>query len=81
LIEYYKDVLQSKPNKTKSTCIEIKTGDSYFIHKELLQRNYLCWSKKQKLFRERIIQPSNYEGEFPTILVPKPGGAVRLCID
>jgi len=32
LIKNYKDVLQSNPGKSKSTCIEIKTGGAYRIH-------------------------------------------------
>ena len=35
----------------------------------------------KSLLREGIIQPSNSQWAFPAILVPKPGGAVRLCID
>jgi len=32
LIEINKDVLQSKPGKKKSTCIEIKAGEAYPVH-------------------------------------------------
>ena len=81
----FKDVLQSKPGKTKSTCIEIKTGDAYPIHMtayRVAPRRLLLLEEEIKtLLREGIIEPSNSQWAFPAILVPKPGGAVRLCID
>ena len=49
-IESYKDVLQSKPGKTKSICIEIKTGDAYPIHMPA----YRIAPKKLPLLEEEI---------------------------
>ena len=85
LIGNFKDVLQSKPGKTKSTCIEIKTGDAYPIHMTAYRvaprRLPLLEEEIKTLLREGIIEPSNSQWAFPAILVPKLGGAVRLCID
>ena len=85
LIGNFKDVLQSKPGKTKSTCIEIKTGDAYPIHMTAYRvaprRLPLLEEEIKTLLREGIIEPSNSQWAFPAILVPKPGGAVTLCID
>ena len=82
LIENYKDVLQTKPGKTKSTCIEIKTEDVYHVHMpacRLTQKKLpLLEEEIKSLLREGIIHS---QWAFLTILVPKPGGAVRLCID
>ena len=50
LIKSYKDVLQSKPGKMKSTCIEIKTGDAYPIHMPA----YRIEPKKLPLLEEEI---------------------------
>ena len=33
----------------------------------------------KSLLEERIIKPSTSQWAFPTLLVPKPGGAVRFC--
>ena len=50
LIGNFKDVLQSKPGKTKSTCIEIKTGDAYPIHMTV----YRVAPRKLPLLEEEI---------------------------
>ena len=82
LIESYKDVLQSKPGKMKSTCMEVETGDAYPSHmpayRIALRKVPLLEEAIKSLLREGIIQPTNGQWTFP---VPKLGVTVRLCID
>ena len=68
-IENYKDVLQSKPDKMKCTCMEIERGCAYSSH----MRAYRIALKKVPLLEEEIklllwegiIQPSNSQWTFP----------------
>ena len=85
LVERYNGVLQSKPGKTGSTCIEIKTGNTYPIHmppyRVAPMKLPLLEQEMKSLLEEGIIKPFTSQWAFPALLVPKPGGTVRLCVD
>ena len=70
LIENYKD-----------TYMEIKTGGAYPAYRIAPKKLPLLEEEIKSLLREGIVQLSNSLWTFPAILVPKFGGAVRLCIE
>ena len=64
----YKDVLQSKLGKMKSTCMEIETGGAYPslmpVYRISLKKVPLLEEEIKSLLREGIIQPSNSQCTF-----------------
>ncbi len=74
-----------EPGKTDLTCHDVDVGQA----RPIKQQPYRLNPHKLKLVRKeikykldhKIIEPSQSEWSSPVILVPKPAGSQRLCID
>ena len=85
LLVEYKDIFQSKPRRTSTTKLEINTADAYPIHLPAYRvppiKLPMLEQEVKSLLEEGIIEQSSSQWAYPAIIVLKPNGGIRLCID
>ncbi|KAL2102623.1 hypothetical protein ACEWY4_001791 [Coilia grayii] len=85
LVEEFPDLFRDRPGRTNLAIHDVDTGDALPIK----QQPYRVGPTKLKKVQEEvdcmlqlgIVQPSYSEWSSPVVLVPKPDGSVRFCID
>ena len=85
LLNEYKEVCKDKPGCTPLAVHDVDVGDA----SPLKQNPYRLNPSKLGKVREKvqfmlendIIEPSQSSWSFPIVMVPKPDGSQRLCID
>ena len=85
LLHDYSDLLSRKPNLTSVATHKLDTGDSlpirlspYRIPQKLEEE---VNKEIEKLLEMGIIRPSTSPWVAPDVIVPKPDGTIRLCVD
>jgi hypothetical protein len=85
VLEEYSDVLSGVPNLTNAAVHEIDTGDSppirctpYRIPQKLEEE---VNKEIEKMLTQGIIRPSTSPWAAPVVIIPKPDGTIRLCVD
>ncbi len=85
LLKKPEHIFSTTPGKTVETEIIIETGDAYPIHQPAYRVPY---SKMDTVRQEvkylpesGLIRPSTSPWASPVLLVPKPDGSSRMCID
>ena len=85
LLHEYSDVFSGKPNLTNVAMHKIDTGDSppircspYKIPQKLEEE---VNKEIEKMLGMDIIRPSTSPWGAPVVIVPKPDGTIRLCVD
>ena len=81
----FSDVLTSQPGKTSVATHHIYTGDSPPIRNRPSRiphaRMAAVRAELDRMSQDGIIQPSDSAWSSPLVLVPKPDGSLRLCVD
>lgn len=79
------DVLSGKPNLTNVTTHRIDTGEALPIHSspyKIPQKLEEEVNKEiEKMLQLGIIRPSMSPWASPVVIVPKPDGTIRFCVD
>ena len=85
LLHEYSDVFSGRPNLTNVAMHKIDTGDSlpircspYKIPQKLEEE---VNKEIEKMLEMGIIRPSTSPWAAPVVIVPKPDGTIRLCVD
>ena len=85
LLREYSDVFSGNPNLTNVAMHKIDTGDSqpircspYRIPQKLEEE---VNNEIEKMLEMGIIRPSTSPWAAPIVIVPKPDGTIRLCVD
>lgn len=85
LLREYSDVFSGNPNLRNVAMHKIDTGDSqpircspYRIPQKLEEE---VNNEIDKMLEMGIIRPSTSPWEAPVVIVPKPDGTIRLCVD
>ncbi|KAK3729695.1 hypothetical protein QZH41_004571 [Actinostola sp. cb2023] len=85
MLEEYSDVLSGTPNMTNAAIHQIDTGDStpirgapYKIPQKLEEE---VNKEIEKMLALGIIRPSTSPWASPVVIVPKPDGTIRFCVD
>ena len=85
LLHEYSDVFSGKPNLTRVATHKIDTGDSLPIRSspyKIPQKLEEEVNKEiEKMLEMGIIRPSTSPWAAPVVIVPKPDGTIRLCVD
>lgn len=82
IIMQFQDVFQNTPGVADIPAYHLDTGQATPVARKPY-RPALHWNDKieEELLTQRIIQHSDSPWSSPIMAVPKPGGAVRLCVD
>ena len=85
ILEEYSDVLSGKPNMTNVAVHQIDTGNSspircapYKIPQKLEEE---VNKEIEKMLALGIVRPSTSPWASPVVIVPKPDGTIRFCVD
>lgn len=85
LLQEYADVFSGKPNVTNAAIHQIDTDDSPPIRcspYKVPQRLKSEVNKEiDKMLELGIIRPSTSPWASPVVVVPKPNGTIRFCVD
>ena len=85
LLREFSDIFSGKPNLTSVATHKIDTGDSppirsspYRIPQKLEEE---VNNEIERMLEMGIIRPSTSPWAAPVVIVPKPDGTIRLCVD
>ena len=85
VLEEFSDVLSGVPNRTNVAVHSIDTGDSapircgpYKIPQKLEEE---VNNEIEKMLAHGIIEPSTSPWASPVVIIPKPDGSIRFCVD
>ena len=85
LIYEFQDIFSDVPTRTTEAYHDVDVGDSHPIKQHPYRLNpvkaELMKKEVQYMLDNDIAQPSQSSWSSPCILVPKPDGSVRFCID
>ena len=85
LLKEFSDVFSGKPNLTHVTTHRIDTGEALPIHSspyKIPQKLEEEVNKEiEKMLQLGIIRPSMSPWASPVVIVPKPDGTIRFCVD
>lgn len=85
ILKEYADVFSSHPKQTTAAMHEINTGDAVPIrcspHRIPKGREQAYYAELDYMLKTNIIRPSKSPWASPTVIVPKPDGTIRFCVD
>ena len=85
LLRKYADVFSGNPSVTSVATHRIDTGDSAPIrcspYKVPQKLEEVVNNEIENMLKMGIIRPSACPWAFPVVVVPKPDGTIRLCVD
>ena len=85
LLTEFSDVFSGRPNLTHVAAHEIDTGDSLPIrsppYKVPQKLEKEVNREVEKMLEMGIIRPSKSPWASPIVIVPKPDGTIRFCVD
>ena len=85
LLRKYADVFSGNPSVTSVATHRIDTGDSAPIrcspYKVPQKLEEVVNNEIENMFKMGIIRPSASPWAFPVVVVPKPDGTIRFCVD
>lgn len=85
LLEQYSDVFSGLPNRTQAAVHVIDTGDAAPVRSapyrvpQALQAKYD--QEIDNMLQMGIVRPSTSPWASPVVIVPKPDGTIRFCVD
>ncbi len=85
VLTQFKDLFSEIPGRAKDMEIEIRTGDNPPVHlpayRVPLQKHQVIRDEVEEMLKAGVIQPSKSPWASPVVLVQKPDGKWRVCID